>query len=529
MTIRKKLILSGSLIAVGAFLLLGASTFLTSKVEQEFKALTEQTLAVLNELEDIRFFGLRIVSSVNEKLLLDHLKSTNELPTEKSKASDSIKTELNLIMQGIDSYNKSFGRYSLYIKKYFPDEVKFKNAIEETGNKLIAAARTVLNDRKSLTMPGSMLEFKEGLEERENNFLKQIQIALVHEQNELEERIENVISNISTMQNWIWYCFIALMAGVVVANIFLSKNIIQRIENLRNVTFRISQGDLTARSQVSGRDELSDLATAFNTMASDLSQSIEERTKAEQRMTENQAELASVQHLNLMATTMASIAHELNQPLAAINNYVEGSLMRLRSGNYEISEIEKSLELASEQALRSGDILKSLRAMMQEGKQQKSSFDINQTIDNTLKMLENKTAENNITIDLALDPSLPLIHADQIQIQQVIINLIENSMEAMRRSALKKRSITIKTLMSDTGLIETHIQNTGPAIDRKLLTKAFDPFFTTKTDGLGMGLAICHSIIEAHRGRIWAISDNVAGTDFIFSFPINAGIKHAKN
>ncbi len=207
MTIRRKLILSGGLIAVGAFLLLGASTYLTSKVEQEFKTLTEQTLAVLNELEDIRFFGLRIVSSVNEKLLLDHLKSTNELPTEKSKASDSSKAESNLIMHGVDNYNKSLGRYSLYIKKYFPDEVKFKNAIEESGKNLITAAHTVINDDKSLATPENMLKFKERFEEREGKFLKQIQIALAHEQKELDERIENVVSNISTMQNWIWYCF----------------------------------------------------------------------------------------------------------------------------------------------------------------------------------------------------------------------------------------------------------------------------------------------------------------------------------
>jgi len=242
-----------------------------------------------------------------------------------------------------------------------------------------------------------------------------------------------------------------------------------------------------------------------------------ERRSQERRMHELQSELVHVSRLTAMGEMASSLAHELNQPLSAITNYLRGAGTLLKSKQVDASRIRDVLDRSAEQALRAGDIIKRLREFVAKGETQ-------QTIENPGVLLEEAAAlalvgakEQGVRVTLRCDRDVPDIVVDKVQIQQVALNLIRNAIEAMETVSRRELTIAVKR-QKDAALFS--VTDTGTGIAPEIAQHLFEPFVTSKPNGMGVGLSICRTIIEAHGGRIAADSNKGGGTIFEFTIPL---------
>lgn len=242
-----------------------------------------------------------------------------------------------------------------------------------------------------------------------------------------------------------------------------------------------------------------------------------ERRTQERRVQELQSELVHVSRLTAMGEMASSLAHELNQPLSAITSYMRGAATLLQQPELDRSRIGEAMDKAAQQALRAGDIIARLREFVAKGETQT-------TLENPGKLLEEAAAlalfgakDLGIRVTLRSEPDLPSVIVDKIQIQQVALNLIRNAIEAMAGRDRRELGVTVRR-EADTALFE--ISDTGHGISREVRERLFQPFVSTKPDGMGVGLSICRTIIEAHGGHIQAEAVNGGGTRFLFTLPL---------
>lgn len=250
---------------------------------------------------------------------------------------------------------------------------------------------------------------------------------------------------------------------------------------------------------------------------------ITERQEAEIAAKKLQSELAHVLRIGTVGEMATGLAHELNQPLTAIKNYVTGMVRRLRSDGAKPEEMTRVLEIVASQAQRAGDIVRGIRHLVQREEGAHRETDINAAVREVAGLLTNEAIAKDVVIDLELDQDLPTVQADAVQIQQVILNLARNAMEAMAEGQVDRsaRRLIIRSAHDDVRTILISVQDTGPGISERVSSRVFDPFFTTRASGMGMGmgLPICRTIIEAHAGNLWFNTVTGAGTTFYFSLP----------
>jgi len=248
---------------------------------------------------------------------------------------------------------------------------------------------------------------------------------------------------------------------------------------------------------------------------------ITERRGTEQRLQELQNELLHVSRLSAMGQMSAAIAHELNQPLTAIMNYVKASQRLLdpagRTEGRTLSAIE-AMEKAAQQTIRAGAIIQRLREFVEKRQSERTLESLNKVAEESIALAFVGAAHTNVKVKLDLDAQLPTIMIDRIQIQQVLINLLRNSIEAM--ISVEKRELTLETGRDETGFVQVTIRDTGPGLSPEVRAKLFQPFVTTKATGMGIGLTICQSIVEAHGGNICALQDEFSGAGFRIRLPL---------
>lgn len=231
-------------------------------------------------------------------------------------------------------------------------------------------------------------------------------------------------------------------------------------------------------------------------------------------------QLAHVFRLSTMEEMASGIAHEISQPLAAIVNYTRGCVRHLENSSYDRDELRNVMEKAAVQAERAGEIVQRLKNFFCKGQLVKTSCKINNLMRETVSLIKNELINSKTKIDFELDKNIPYIFIDKIQIQQVILNLIQNAIEALQENHIKEKRIHIQT-KTHTDTIDITFTDSGPGFSKEIINKAFMPFFTTKAYGRGMGLAICRSIIEAHGGQ-FIINPNTNSNSWIrFSLPIS--------
>jgi two-component system sensor kinase FixL len=253
-------------------------------------------------------------------------------------------------------------------------------------------------------------------------------------------------------------------------------------------------------------------ATAF-------SKDITESKRAEKLARQHQADLAHVLRLNTMGEMAAGLAHEINQPLGAIANYAQGCSRRLRDESIEAGELVPVIDEIGREALRAGEIIRRLRDLVRKEGPKQAAVDLNALIRESTRIIETEAHQSGIHLELALASDLPPVTCDGIQIEQVLLNLLLNGVEAMQASSNGERSLTITSAAAGAATIEVAIRDSGGGVPDPP-ADVFRPFFSTKPNGLGMGLSISRSIIEAHGGRLWATRNTDRGSTFRFTLPV---------
>jgi PAS domain S-box-containing protein len=241
---------------------------------------------------------------------------------------------------------------------------------------------------------------------------------------------------------------------------------------------------------------------------------------ADERARQRQAELSRVARLSTLGEMTTTLAHELNQPLGAIANYSQACLRTLRAKTDAMEVLVSALESITTQARRAGDIVRRLRMFVRKSDAVRRPTDINALVTETVPFIETEAYERCVAVRLELADALPAVLVDAVQLQQVMLNLIRNAIEAMNGVTRAARTLTICTEYASEGSLRLRIRDTGPGLDEVAMTRVFASFYTTKIHAVGMGLSISRSIVEAHGGRIWAEAATGGGTEFNFTLPL---------
>jgi two-component system sensor kinase FixL len=248
---------------------------------------------------------------------------------------------------------------------------------------------------------------------------------------------------------------------------------------------------------------------------------ITERYETQRRMIEMQRELIHVSRLSAMGEMASTLAHELNQPLTAVMNYVQATRRMVEAQDQLPPErIIETMGKAVEQAARAGQIIRRLREFIRKGETDRTTTDLNQIIREASALGLVGAREAGVTVHFDLAMALPAIMIDPIQIQQVILNLVRNSVDALAQ--VDRKEIAIRSLKAEDGFVKMVVSDTGPGLAKEIGDKLFEPFVTTKASGMGIGLSISRSIIDAHGGRLWAEPNEGGGVSFQFTLPIAA-------
>jgi PAS domain S-box-containing protein len=245
----------------------------------------------------------------------------------------------------------------------------------------------------------------------------------------------------------------------------------------------------------------------------------EELRESERRYHEVQMELAHVNRVTTMGQMTASIAHEVSQPITATVANAEAALRWLAAEPSNLKEAHEALGRIIKDGKRAGDIIDRIRALIKKVPPREDLLDVNESILEVIALARSELLKNGISLETRLAEALPLVRGDRIQLQQVILNLIINAVEAMSGAGEGVRELRIGTEPEGSGGVRIAVKDSGPGLDSDSYDRLFDAFYTTKPGGMGMGLSICRSIIEAHGGKIWATANTPRGAIFQFTLP----------
>jgi len=258
-------------------------------------------------------------------------------------------------------------------------------------------------------------------------------------------------------------------------------------------------------------------------IAADLFSGALERVRAVAAIRTHQEALAHALRVGTLGQLAAGLAHELNQPLASILNYAQGFEHRLASGNLDAEQLREGARRIAEQALRASDVIATFRTLVRKGKTTRSWHDANELVRTALRFIEHEAVDAGTRLVTEYAASLPRVQVDPIQIEQVVLNLVRNAIDAVRGLPdSSRREVRIVTRLHARGTVEISVVDRGPGVHPTRADAVFDEFHTTKPEGLGLGLSISRSIIEAHGGRLWMDTSETQGAIFRFTLSVRA-------
>ncbi len=290
------------------------------------------------------------------------------------------------------------------------------------------------------------------------------------------------------------------------------------LRQLEGFSWHVERGEVPISLHGSKTEYASQPALLFHV------RDITERKRAEDKAREVEAQLAHVGRLSLMGELMAGISHEINQPLFAIANFAKACEKTLTDGR--LDQADKLLEWThkiGQQATRGGEIIRRMRDFSRKSTPHHSTVDVADMIYEAIELVASETKSQHIDLRCDLQPPHLLVLADRIQIEQTLVNLLRNAYRAMAENAISDRHVTIRTQLAN-DILTVSVRDTGHGFKGVTPEEIFNPFFTTKPDGLGLGLTISRSIIEAHRGKLWAEQNADRGATFLFTLSVSAEI-----
>jgi signal transduction histidine kinase len=302
------------------------------------------------------------------------------------------------------------------------------------------------------------------------------------------------------------------VASLIIATlmgVLLMRGIAVPITRMTSAMIALAKGDTTVEVPgVSRGDEIGAMATAAQIFKDNMI----ERQKA-------QAELARVGRLTTMGELVASIAHEVNQPLAAILANGDAGLRWLNRDEPNLDEVRDAVSRVTQDARRAGKMIENLRALAKKSEPQFARLDVNAAIQEILALTRSELAQHHVVLHTDLSAEDRMVFGDRVQLQQVMLNLIMNGIEAMGAVMDRSKVLTISSERVEPSGILVAVKDTGAGVDPATADRIFESFFTTKPNGMGMGLSICRSIIEAHGERFWASPNTPHGAIFQFTLP----------
>lgn len=278
---------------------------------------------------------------------------------------------------------------------------------------------------------------------------------------------------------------------------------------------RIVMGERKDGSTFPMELSVGEMRTADGRFFTGFARDLTERQATEARLQELQSELVHISRLTALGEMASALAHELNQPLSAIANYLRGSVRLLASEQIPRERLTEALDKASEQTLRAGDIIRRLREFVARGETERRVESLPKLVEEACALALVGAKEHGVRVEFGLDPDVSLVLADKVQIQQVVLNLIRNALDAMEQGPCRDLKITVAP--AEPGFAQVTVADTGPGVDPEVAEQLFQPFVTTKRQGMGVGLSICRTIIEGHGGRIWAEETPGGGATFRFT------------
>jgi two-component system NtrC family sensor kinase len=336
----------------------------------------------------------------------------------------------------------------------------------------------------------------------------------------------------STMQMSV-YTILAVAAISLLSGLFVWRLVFRPIRVLRRGTECLARGELGYQIEVASRDEIGELASSFNSMSQELGEAREEITAwtktLEKRVEQKSHELQRAQEQMLQVEKMASIgklaavvAHEINNPLAGILTYTKLLQKWVARGDWDEArraEVRSSLELVESESRRCGEIVRNLLVFSRSAPMNLEWTDLNAVVDRCVRLVQHQLALANIELELQLAENLPVVHCDAAQMEQVLLALVMNALDAMPRGG---RLRLTRRLSADGTMVELEVQDDGVGIPPDVLPNLFEPFFTTKErgHGVGLGLAISRGIVERHGGKISVASEPGRGTTFTIRLPL---------
>jgi len=300
------------------------------------------------------------------------------------------------------------------------------------------------------------------------------------------------------------------------------RHIVRPLQKLERLADKVRETkDYDLRTDYKSQDEIGRLAIAFNAMLTELAEAREREAAEQAHVSAMQAELARVALLTTMGEMTASIAHEINQPLAAVVNNANAGLRWLDRQPPNIERTRSILTRIINDGGRASEVIASIRAMLTKGSQSRAQLDINDLIRDVMTLVGGEIKRRDVSIRTELDNELPRLSGNRAQLRQVLLNLIMNGLEAMASTTERARTLYVRsTASSDQHDVVVMVQDTGTGIGDEDRKRIFDAFFSTKPEGMGMGLSICRSIVEAHGGRIMALPANPHGSVFKVVLPV---------
>jgi signal transduction histidine kinase len=297
---------------------------------------------------------------------------------------------------------------------------------------------------------------------------------------------------------------VALLMGVL-----LTRGITVPITRMTRAMTALARGDTSVEAPGVGRgDEIGTMAASVEVFK----QSIIERQTA-------RAELAHVNRVATMGQLTTSIAHEVNQPIAATVSNAQAALRWLNRQPPDLDEVREALACIAEDGKRAGEVVGGIRELMEKAPPRQDRVDLNGAIREVVELTRSEAVKHDVRVQTELTEGLPLIQGDRVQLQQVMLNLIVNAVEAMSGVSDGSRELLISTRKAEAGGVRVAVRDTGPGLTPAALKRLFEPLYTSKPSGLGLGLSICRSIIEAHGGKLWTSANVPRGAVFQFTLP----------
>jgi signal transduction histidine kinase len=389
-----------------------------------------------------------------------------------------------------------------------------KGAVDSTFSALFSAVEAYLAGRRASILGGVATRTDDAaLQHHWESVLQSANSAWAESQFELDRLLQLRIEKLLTRMGRSLVITSALVALSIIIAVMTYRQIVRPLERLETVASLVRKTkNYDVRVNDASTNEIGRVASAFDGMLAELA-AARERERLEQ------SELARVTRLTTMGVMAASIAHEINQPLAAIVASGNAGLRWLSSPAPDLAEARNLLKNIIESGHRASQIIYSVRAMFKKEEHEKSWIDVNELVEDLLVLVQSKIHKETILLRTDLRRDIPPVLAGRTQLQQVLMNLIANAVEAMSGVTGRDRVLAIKSEVGESASVLVSVRDTGTGIDPDNLDRIFEAFFTTKSEGMGMGLSICRSIIEGYGGRLWAAPNDTSGSTFFVALP----------